>query len=134
VRYARLSEDGFTETGAGSINLIVEPRTTDWLGSDLGVRLTTSFGGDRSALVPELILAWNHDFGLDDGAIEAAFEGDPSTKFTIDGQNIKRDGAALGVGLGYHTASGWKVNLRYDRVQRSDFQTNGLTLRVGSGF
>ena len=134
VRYARLSEKGFTETGAGSVNLIVEPRTTDWLGSDLGVRLSTTVMGEHSAFVPEFLLGWNHDFGLSDRAIVAAFEGDPTSSFTIGGQDIQRDGATLGAGLTYHTSSGWKASFRYDRLQRSDYRANSFTLRLGSGF
>jgi uncharacterized protein YhjY with autotransporter beta-barrel domain len=134
LRFAHLSEDGFTEKGAGSANLILESRATDWLGSDLGIRFTRTFQGERSAFVPELDLGWTHDFGLDDREIVAAFEGDPEMTFTLGGQEVSRDGAALGAGLGYVTASGWKASVRYERLQRSDYVSNGLTLRIGSGF
>ncbi|MGE5177206.1 MAG: hypothetical protein ACM3JJ_12655 [Hyphomicrobiales bacterium] len=134
ARYLHLSEKGFTETGAGSANLIVEPRSTDWLGSDLGVRLSTRFVGDRSAFLPELLLGWSHDYGLDDRAIVASFEGDPSMTFTLAGQDVKRDGALLGAGLTYYTTGGWKASVRYDRGQRGDYRSNGFSLRLGSSF
>jgi len=134
LRYAHLSEDGFTETGAGGANLIVEPRTTDWLGSDLGIRLSRGFLSGNSAWIPELMLAWNHDFGIDDRQVVAAFEGDPTNTFVIEGQDVARDGATLGAGLTFVTSGGWKASFRYDRLQRSDFQTNRISIRVGSAF
>jgi outer membrane autotransporter protein len=134
VRFARLSEDGFTEKGAESVNLVVESRATNQLGSDVGVRLSRSFVGERSAWIPELVLSWNHDFGLDDRPVTAAFEGDPSMTFTFDGQDVQRDGGSLGAGLSYLTTSGWKASVRYDRLQRSDYRANSLTIRVGSAF
>jgi uncharacterized protein with beta-barrel porin domain len=134
LRYASLSEDGFTENGAGSADLIVESRTTSHLASDLGIRLSRSFLGEHSAFVPELLLSWNHDFGLSTRELVAAFEGDPTTTFTIDGQDIKHDGASLGAGLTFVTSSGWKASVRYDRQQRSDYRANSFSLRLGSAF
>ena len=135
VRYARLNEEKFTEEGAGSANLIVESRTMDWLSSDLGIRLSRNFPGERKAFVPELLLSWNHDFNLEnDRPIIAAFEGDPSATFTMNGQNIRRDGVTFGIGFTYLTNSGWKAGLRYHRVQRSDYRANSLTVSLGSAF
>ncbi|HEX7078827.1 MAG TPA: hypothetical protein VF363_10415 [Candidatus Eisenbacteria bacterium] len=134
VRYLHLSEKGFTETGAGSANLIVEPRSADWLGSDVGMRLSTRWVGDRSAFLPEILLGWTHDYGIDGRAIAASFEGDPSMSFTLDGQDVKRDGAILGAGLTYYTTGGWKASVRYDRGQRGDYRSNGFSIRLGSGF
>jgi hypothetical protein len=38
--------------------------------------------------VPEFVLSWTHDFGLDDREIVAAFEGDPAMTFTLGGQEV----------------------------------------------
>jgi outer membrane autotransporter protein len=134
LRYARLSDKGFAEEGAGSVNLIVEPRTTDWLGSDVGVRFATSFVRESSAFTPEFRLSWNHDFGLSDREIVAAFENDPSTPFTILGQKTDSEGVTLGAGFAYQMSGGWKASVRYDRAQRGDYAANSFTLRLGSGF
>jgi outer membrane autotransporter protein len=133
LRYARLDEKGFTEKGAESANLVVEPRTTDWLGSDVGMRFTRSFVGEHSSLTPELRLSWNHDFAIDNRELVAGFEGDPSI-FSIDGQDINRDGGTLGAGFVYQTTSGWKASARFDRSQRGDFRANSFALRLGSAF
>jgi fibronectin-binding autotransporter adhesin len=134
LRYIHVSEDGFTEQGAQSVNLIVDPRSTNWLGSDLGIRLNRSFQNGGWALVPELLLAWNYDFGIDDRSVTAAFEGMPSSTFTIEGQEVDQNGATLGIGLGFATVRGWGASVRYDRIQRSDFQANDLSLRLGMRF
>ena len=134
IRYVTLSEDGFTETGAEGANLIVSKRTSDWLGSDVGVRFLTSFLGERSAWLPEVSVLWNHDFGVDDRAITAAFAGAPDETFTLTGQGIDPEGFSLGAGLAYHTTSGWKASLRYDRSQRGDYSANSFSLRLGSAF
>jgi uncharacterized protein YhjY with autotransporter beta-barrel domain len=134
ARYITLSEDAFTETGAGSASLVVSKRTSDWLGSDVGVRFLTTFMGERSAWLPELSAVWNHDFGIDDRVITAAFDGAPDETFTLAGQGIDPDGFSLGAGLAYHTSSGWKASLRYDRSQRGDYTANSFSLRLGSDF
>ncbi|MBN2357271.1 autotransporter outer membrane beta-barrel domain-containing protein, partial [candidate division KSB1 bacterium] len=134
MRYAKLSEEGFTEKGAGSANLTVKSRTTDWLISDLGFRLSRNFLKKRSAFVPELLLSWYHDFAIDDCPIIAAFEGSPSTTFKINGQDIQRDGITMGTGISYISANGWKAGFRYVRMQRSDFQANSLVISLGSMF
>ena len=134
LRYDRLSEDGFSETGAEAADLIVGSRTTDWLGSDVGMRFATCFAGRSSSFLPELRVGWIHDFALDNREFVAAFEGDPTMRFALAGQDIKKDGVAIGAGFSWHTLGGWKASVRYDREQRSDFSANSLTLRVGSGF
>jgi len=98
------------------------------------MRLSRSFGGERTALVPEMLLAWNHDFGIDDRTVTAAFAGNPDDSFTIDGQDIQRDGATLGLGLRLVMSRGWGASLRYDRVQRSDYQANNFSHRLGMTF
>ncbi len=134
VRYATLSSDRFTEQGAGSVNLIIDSRSSSQMNSDLGVRFSRAFTGERSAFMPELILSWNHDFGLDDREVVAAFAGDPSMTFTVTGQDVTKDGGTAGIGLNYVTTAGWKANLRFDHEQRSDFSANSLSIRLGSSF
>ena len=133
LRYARTSEKAFTEAGAGSVNLVVDKHATPWMQSDLGVRFTTSVLRDAYALLPEVHAAWSHDFGLDRD-ITAAFQADPSMPFTLSGAKIDSEGLVAGAGLTYTTTSGWKASVRYERMQRGDYRSNGLMVRLGSGF
>ena len=134
IRYSRLNEDGFTEEGAGGVNLIAQNRTADWLGSELGLRVTTTFLKERSAWLPEFRLAWDHDFGLSDREATVAFEAAPDAQFTVTGQAVEGDGVTAGLGLSYQTVSGWKASVRYNHTQSGDFQANGFMIRLGSGF
>ena len=134
IRYITLSEDGFTETGAEGASLIVSKRTSDWLGSDVGLRFLATSMSERAAWLPELSVVWNHDFAVDDRSLTAAFAGAPDETFTLAGQSIDKDGFSVGAGLAYHTSSGWKASLRYDRAQRGDYQANSFSLRLGSAF
>ena len=134
LRLNYLSEGGFTEMGAGDASLIVQGRSKTSIKSDLGMRFTRSFTGESAAVTPELSFAWNRRFGADVRAIDAAFTGYPQAAFSVDGQEIDRDGATLGLGVMFQLVRGWKGALRYSHKQRADYQANTLMVTFGSQF
>jgi len=102
ISYAGLNESGFTETGAGSLNLAVDSSTTDSLRTALGMRVAwnlESKGGVR--WVPQIQARWEHqmlDTGNDTAASFPGMTGTPS--FTVSGVDVDSDAAVIGVGLG----------------------------------
>jgi len=126
LQYINLSEQGFRETGAGSLNLIVGSRSTDSLTSDLGFRVAKMFRTGFGNLIPELRVAWKHDFELDDRVVSAAFEGAPNIPFAVKGQAMNRDGAEVSAGMTLVPVKGLSLNLKYDAELRNDYNSNGL--------
>ena len=127
--YTSLHEDGFTETGADAVNLIVDSRTSQSLAAELGVRVTCVIPSGENVFVPELLLAWNHEFcGAED--VSAAFSGAPGELLTIAGRERgDRFRVAAGVTFTGHNVS---VAGRYFAEFGSGYDNHGglASLRV----
>jgi outer membrane autotransporter protein len=126
LRYTRLKEDAFAESGSG-IGLAVAARPTDALVSELGVRWTRVYGASGNAsFAPEASVAWLHDFGRDDRLINAAYLDAPDASFAIEGQPVERNGARASLGVTYRSNSGFVSFLRYTAELRSGYRAQAV--------
>lgn len=126
LRYTFLDEDGYAESGAEGVNLRVKERRTDSLVSNLGLRFACPFEKDHWLCIPEVTVAWDHDFDLDDRRITAAFEGAPTTTFVTDGRDIDRDGLVLGAGLTVIRRNNLSLSLTYTGELRRHYTAHAL--------
>jgi uncharacterized protein with beta-barrel porin domain len=126
LRYGYLNEEGFTEKGADSLNLKVDPHKTDSLVSELGLRVARAFKTQYGNLIPELKAAWSYDFGIDNRLITTSFEGSPGTQFSIKGQPVERSGAVVGAGLTFIHKSGFSSSIRYSGEFREKYKSHGV--------
>jgi outer membrane autotransporter protein len=126
LQYSSLDEDSFDETGAGAVSLNVDARRTQYLASDLGVRFRRALERSNGFLIPELSIAWNHDFDIDGRFVTASFAGSPNATFSVPGQEIERDGARLGAGVSYVNKKGLTSSLRYGAEVRDDYTAHTL--------
>jgi outer membrane autotransporter protein len=133
LSYVLLDEEGFSETGADSVNLAVDDRTTHSLVSELGVRLARAFRPEIGTFVPYLSAAWKHDYDIDDRKIRSGFDGAPGTAFSVEGQDIDRNGALVGAGLIFFREH-WTASVEYLGEFRGDYMANGVFARVGIPF
>ncbi|MBS0538759.1 MAG: autotransporter domain-containing protein [Proteobacteria bacterium] len=109
------TQDGFTETGADSLNLIVAGQTTQSLRSVLGAQ----FGAGVDApwgrkMNVALHFGWSHEFADLTRPVTAAFAGAPALAFTTQGATAPRDGAVLGFGVTTDIAEQTSLYVRYD--------------------
>ncbi len=133
LSYVLLDEHGFSETGAGAMNLSVEDRTTHSLVSELGVRVARAFQPEIGTFVPYLSVAWKHDYNVDDRTIRSGLEGAPGTSFAVDGQSIEQNGAMVGAGVLF-LREHFTVSAEYLGEFRRDYMANGVFARVGFPF
>jgi autotransporter-associated beta strand protein len=109
------SQQGFTESGADSLDLNVAPQTTNSLRSVLGVQLGNGFDvGWRDRLALTLRLGWSHDFADTSRPVNASFAGAPAQPFVVTGAPAPRDGAILGFYADTAIAAATNLYLRYD--------------------
>jgi len=122
LRYARLSRDGFTETGAGSANLVVDSDTQQSLQGRLGVRTTQHRKTENGRTLDwDVSLAWAHEFKDTTSTLKAGFEGAPSTTFSVDGPELDRNRVQLGIGLTTDLSQATSLRLGYnDELAGSD--------------
>ncbi len=133
ISYVLLDEEGFTETGAGDVNLVVDGRTTHSLVSELGVRAARAFKPELGTFVPYLSGAWKYDFGIDDRTILSGFSGAPGSVFPLDGQDIDQNAALAGAGVLF-LRDRWSASVEYLGEFRGDYTAHGIFARVGFSF
>ncbi|MBN1380437.1 MAG: autotransporter domain-containing protein [Deltaproteobacteria bacterium] len=134
LQYSRLHEDRFTEEGGGSLSLTVEGRKTDALVSEAGLRFRGTFDGDRTSFIPELTVAWLHDFAVDDRVITASFSGSPGASFSIPGQALEQNGATVGASFTLVYSNGLSTSLRYGGEFRNGFYADGVIGEIRFAF
>ena len=134
VQFTRLDIDGYTETGAGGINLAVDDDEINFLQTGLGGRITfptRTAGGTR--VIPEIRALWLFDILGEEQSSVARFTGG-GTAFTSNGPDPAQHGAQTGVGLRVSDpGSNVSLSVNYDAEYRQDFlgHSGQLTLRVG---
>ena len=123
------SQFGFTESGAGSLNLNVAPQTTGSARSTLGAEFAGAFGPDgREKLAVQIRLGWAHEYADTTRPVTASFAGAPGANFTVFGAAPQRDGAAFSLAANTVVAPGTSLYVRYDGETGS-----GITNHVLNG-
>ncbi len=130
LQYVYARQNGFTETGAGSMNLAMAGIDTHSLRSNLGSRLQwqpwTSARG--WAITPEIRGSWMHEFLDTTSVVNAQFAGVGGAGFSANGLDLGRDWAIVGGGFAARPSDRWELRADYN-TQFNDRQV----FHVGSG-
>jgi outer membrane autotransporter protein len=126
--YTRITDDAYTETGAGALNLAVNERSSEALVLGFDGRIDHQLG---SGVVVTANLGVGYDALQSQNSITAAFAGAPGAAFTTLGLDPSPWMARGGFGLSHTTANGMEIRARYDVDFRNDFlnQTASVNLR-----
>jgi fibronectin-binding autotransporter adhesin len=92
LQAARIKQNGFSETGAGSLELTVAPQTTESLRSVIGAQTGASFDlGQREKLRLQFGVGWAREHADIARPVTAALAGARATEFTTYGASRNRD-------------------------------------------
>jgi len=109
------TQNAFTETGAGSLNLSVAQQTTNSVRTVLGAQLGGSMDlGWRDRLAMKVRLGWSHEYADTARPVTASFAGAPAAPFTTYGVAPQRDGVVLGLAATTAVAEAMNVYVRYE--------------------
>ena len=97
LQVSRIHVDGYTESGAGDVNLRVDSQNYNFVQSSLGVKAERLIQSGNGTYSPEMHVKWLHDFSSTTMRQNAAFTGGGAT-FTTQG--IKQDRDLFNVGAG----------------------------------
>ena len=132
VNYTNLDTDGYTETGAQNFNLIINSQNTDSLTSDVALRATGHFNIGSTNFIPDLKVAWRHEYNDGRQSFDAAFLEDPNTIFNIESSRISADSAVLQAGFVAGLTQNVNIFAHYNGLYNSDATSNaasgGVTL------
>jgi hypothetical protein len=105
VDYMRLSEDAYTETGGGAIDLSVDSRTSSEFSAFAGLAIGAVFNQQGGSWGPELTLGYRDVVNHGDGLTTARFvSGGPS--FTVGPEDISGGGGVARLSLKSESAWG----------------------------
>ncbi len=109
------TQNAFTETGAGSLNLSVAQQTTNSLRTVLGAQFGGALDlGGRDKLAMKVRLGWSHEYADTARPVTASFAGAPVAPFTTYGVAPQRDGVVLGFAANTAIADATSIYVRYD--------------------
>jgi outer membrane autotransporter protein len=99
LSYYHIGQANFAESGAGSLDLAVNPNALDALFSRIGVAIAQPIVLGGADVVPEIRASWLHNFIDTQGKYTATFSGAGTPGFAETGVPVGPDGADLGIGL-----------------------------------
>ena len=129
-QYTLVGFDGFSESGSLA-PLAYPSQNADSFRTAFGMRALYDWKIGPIRFVPELRLAWQHEFGETDYALVSSFANGAGNSFTVHGPAIGRDSMLLGAGFAIHWTDRVSTYAYYDGEL---FRTNYLSNNVSAGF
>ena len=129
-QYTLVGFGDFTESGSLA-PLAYPSQNAESLRTAFGMRASYDWKLGPIRLIPELRLAWQHEFGDTDYAIVSSFASGAGNSFTVNGAAIGRDSMLLGAGFAIHWNDRISTYAYYDGEL---FRTNYLSNNVSVGF
>lgn len=109
------NQNGFSESGADSLDLNVAQQTTNALRSVLGAQLGAGIDTAWQSKLNLLFrIGWSHEYADLTRPVTAAFVGAPGLGFTTQGAIAPRDGVVLGLAADTTVGESTSLYFRYD--------------------
>ena len=124
------SESEFTETGAGAVDLIVQPRQAQTLFAKLGLDATREFTTRDGKFLTDFGMTYIRNIGYNGRDITASFTDFPTATFTVQGQPLQPDSIAVQSGFTKFTTYGYSFGLEYTGQWNEAYQSNNLSVKI----
>ena len=113
LAYSKLWVDGFTEDGAGSLNLKVSPQNPQSLQTGVGGKIAVPLKRNSVVVVPQVYASYQHEYSNNSRGLDARLSQAGST-FTFKTDNSHRNFAVVGANVNILTKKNLKVQLDYN--------------------
>ncbi len=135
MQYTYVGVQGFTETGAGSLNLDVDPYNTSSLLYTLGAQAAYNWKLSKDVIVtPTIFAGWQHEFLQDAYQINSSFTtGGPASPFGFTTGTPARDNFYGGVGATVGLGDRWQFTATYSAFVGGQNQYS-QNLYLGMGY
>ncbi len=127
VDYTSLTQDAYTETGAGAINLAVGQQTAKNTRVGLGGRLSHEWTDGDTTFRPEVALNWYRNSTINND-VTASFVGGGSAFVTPGTTSVGRNSVGLGLGMTILSGKTSSIQIRYDLDKSTGFTSNAGSL------
>ena len=129
-QYTLIGFDGFSETGSLA-PLAYPSQNAESFRTAFGARASYDWKIGPAHIIPELRLAWQHEFGDTDYSLVSSFASGAGNSFTVSGPEIGRDSMLIGAGFAIHWNDRISTYAYYDGEL---FRTNYLSNNISAGF
>ncbi len=135
MQYTYLGVQGFTETGAGALNLDVDPYNASSLLYTLGAQAAYNWKISKDVIVtPTIFAGWQHEFLQNGYTINSSFNtGGPAAPFNYNTGTPARDSFYGGVGVTVGVGDRWQATATYSSFVGGQNQ-NSQNLYLGLGY
>jgi len=139
LQYSRVNISGYTEKGAGDINLRVRHQSYNFYEAGLGTKVERAFKYRGGTFVPDMHFKWLHDISNPGLKRAAEFNVPNSKEFITPGLTTEDNTYSVGIGLTLLScacrATEWQVEAGYDYDWREDnYSANLATIRLTKRF
>jgi uncharacterized protein with beta-barrel porin domain len=110
LSYSSLWIDGFSETGAGALDLDVASQHADSFQVGPGLKVAMVERCGRAVVAPQLYVTYEHEFSNDSRGLDASLSG-VGTPFTFRPQQLGRNFAVVGGSLTIFSGKNFSVQL-----------------------
>lgn len=131
-----IDRQGYTETGAGALNLDVQDDSNTFLTTLLGVQVAGTLDTEAFRLTPSARVAWALQTLDDNASTTSSFTAAPASTFTTDGAARTRSSARIDVGLDLQPqdSQNWNAFARYTTDLTDGAQDHVVRLGVRFAF
>lgn len=135
LNVTHVTNQDYTETGAGALNLRVNPEDITIAKLSLGGRLHTSVRSPEGTFTPELRARVLYDMAGDDGSSTNTFTGGGAA-FNVKGLDVVEFSSSVGIGMAYTPAfdTGMNLSVNYDAELKQTFTGHAANFTLKYAF
>jgi outer membrane autotransporter protein len=113
LAYSGLWVDGYTEKGAGALNLKVGSQSADSLQTGVGAKVAAPIKRGAVTVVPQAYATYQHEFANGSRGLNASLN-QPGGAFTWRTEAPRRDFALVGARVDINTGKNFQIGLNYN--------------------
>ena len=127
---SHVSTDGFSEHGAGSVDLVASDASTTSVRAAAGIRVTRSFAVSSAILAPRVEVRYLHELGDRAVSVPVAFADAPMNGFSVTSPTYGSHAVAASAGFVVGPSRRLRLSVDYRGVFAPTEQTQAVTLGV----
>jgi outer membrane autotransporter protein len=132
LTYSNLHQNSYTESGGNGAALSVDSANATSVASDLGVKISHELATQHGTLIPELQVAWRHEYDNTWVRTQASFAADPvgETGFTSLGATPIENSTVISAGVTLARADNLSLSAKYTVQAGSGYVSQAGSLRL----
>jgi len=132
--FSNVHLNGFGENGS-LVPLNIHGDSQDSLVTDVGGRAYCTWHGGNTTIIPQVKLAWEHEFLYSNLPLTISAPGLDNATTTVYGPNVGHDSMIIDASLSIHPTSRiWLTIGYYGQVARDHYNSNAVTGTLSFSF